>query len=70
MRRTPVLAAATRPRTGALPGASRTSSISWGSAALPRRIASLTLVPGLPRSSRMPSNTVMSRVDWPSIDRT
>ena len=40
------------------------------SAALPRRMASVTLVPALPRSRCMPSNTVVSRVDWPSIERT
>ena len=38
---------------------SRVSSMTWGSVALPRMTVSFTLLPGAPRSGRMPSNTDM-----------
>ena len=49
---------------------SRTSTTSCGSAAFPRMTVSVTFDPGWPRSSRVPSNTDMSRVGLPSMART
>ena len=55
--------------TGTAAGFSRTSVTSCGSAALPRMIVSVTLVPDFPRRTRVPSKTDMSRVGLPSIAR-
>ena len=57
------------PVTTAAGAFSRTRSTCFGSAALPRITVSVTREPGVPRSSRMPSNTDMSRVGLPSIAR-